>query len=310
MPRDALRTISVALIAVAITIAGSRVHASDGRIEINQTCAERTGCGPGDDPGFPVILAGAGSYVLTSDIVVSDPDQFGLIVAASHTWIDLRGFAIKGPVSCVNPGAICLPPGNGSGIISFAVPYTTVVNGTVRGFGIHGINLRESARVENVLAIDNAHDGVACTDGCLIRHVRAIRNGTIGISTEAHGVLVDNLVDGNGSNGILTNVGAVVVGNTVDANGTGGITTLAGGDVVNDNQVRRNKEHGIRASIGSIVEGNTVTENGTLGLFLNNAAGYGFNVIRPDTDVAGSGTVSAGAQNLGGNLCNGSTTCP
>ena len=51
--------------------------ASDGVIEINQTCAVQTGCidnsgGIGDTPGFPVTIEIPGSYVLTSNLVVSE----------------------------------------------------------------------------------------------------------------------------------------------------------------------------------------------------------------------------------------------
>jgi hypothetical protein len=309
VPHLASRTIVAALIAFAGALAVSRGEAADGRIEVNQACAETTGCGPNDSPGFPVTLS-SGAYELTSDLVVSDPNTSGIAIPSDHTWVDLRGFSIKGPTSCVYPGPVCTPPsGNGAGIIQFAGEYATVVNGTVRGFAAYGIFLRNRSRLDDVLVTENAADGVVCLNGCVIRRVRAIRNAGQGIDMGLQGVLLDSIADGNGSDGVESNEGAVIVGNTADNNGKGGIAALMGGQVVSDNQARRNRENGIRASVGGAVEGNTVTENVLLGLFLNNAAAFGFNVIRTDPAVPTSGTVNAGPQNLGGNLCNG-LLCP
>ncbi len=41
--------------------------ATDGVLEINQTCAVQTGCFAGDTAGFPVEIDVAGSYRLTSN---------------------------------------------------------------------------------------------------------------------------------------------------------------------------------------------------------------------------------------------------
>jgi hypothetical protein len=296
------------LIAVGLLVT-CRSYAAGGRIEINQACAVDTGCGPGDSPGFPVGI-GSGSYVLTSNLVVTDPATSALFVTGAHTWIDLRGFTISGPTSCASPGPACAPAGNGVGIFSTGAAYTTVVNGVVRGFATDGVQLRDHSRVSNILVSENGRSGITCGNGCVIRRVRAVRNGMIGISTLNHTILVGNIADGNGAAGISTMQGTVVTANTSDGNGGSGIDALAGGNAVHENQARRNADNGIRASAGAIVEGNTVTENAVRGLFLNNAAGYGFNVIRSDPGVPGSITVNAGPQNLGNNLCNGVTTCP
>jgi hypothetical protein len=45
--------------------------ASDGVLEINQTCAVETGCLAGDSPGFPVTISTAGSYRLTGSLNVT-----------------------------------------------------------------------------------------------------------------------------------------------------------------------------------------------------------------------------------------------
>ena len=58
--------VEILLVAVFASIAAPGA-ASDGVLEINQTCAVNTGCFPGDAPGFPVHLDGtpSKSYALT-----------------------------------------------------------------------------------------------------------------------------------------------------------------------------------------------------------------------------------------------------
>jgi hypothetical protein len=305
-----------AVLVVAAMAAAASARAGDGRIEINQTCAVRTGCTSSDPPGFPVELLSSGSYLLTSNLEVSDPNRSAILVNSDHVWIDLAGFTLQGPNACENPGPQCVLQGFGAGVVIITGSYTTVRNGTARGFGGGGILLYDHARVENVLVSENGGAGVTTNDGSLVRGVRAVRNLGVGISgfllTDADGkanVLVDNLIDRNQAHGLRTGEGAVVAGNLSDGNGGSGIEALVGAHAIHDNRVRRNSGNGIRASAGALVDGNTVTENAGLGLFLNPAAGYVFNVIRSDPAIGGSTTVNGG-QNLSGNLCNGSTTCP
>ena len=46
----------IATAMAALAIAPMAASASDGVLEINQTCATQTGCFPGDSAGFPVTL--------------------------------------------------------------------------------------------------------------------------------------------------------------------------------------------------------------------------------------------------------------
>jgi len=291
--------------------AGAPTRADDGRIEIDQTCAIETGCGPSDDPGFPITLS-PGSHVLTGNLQVSEPNTSAIfVVGARHVWIDLGGFTIQGP--CAEP----CTPGIGSGVEGFG-GYATVRNGSIRGFALAGIDLRgDHSRIEDLLVSGNGFAGIRCDDGSLVRRVRAVRNAGRGITTHqppaSTGIAIvfaDNLADRNAGHGIEAGEGSVVAGNLSDGNGGTGIEALVGGHAIHDNRVRRNAGNGIRASAGAVVEGNTAIENAGLGLFLNPAAGFGFNAIRSDPAVVGSATLNAGAQNLGGNLCNGATTCP
>jgi len=297
------------LAAVALSLAPPPATAAGGAIEINQACAIVTGCGDADSPGFPVTIY-AGRYVLTSDLVAPSPDTVAIQVNGALVWLDLNGFTLSGPTICTSPGPACAPTGVGSGILTVSSGYTTIVNGTVRGFGRDGIAVNGNCRVQDVVVIGNGRNGLSTGLGCVVRRVRAIRNGANGIVSGANGVLAHNLADGNAAAGMRGEQGSVFVDNTSDGNGAEGIGGYVGGNVVNANHARRNSLYGIRASAGAIVEGNTVADNGALGLFLNETAGYGFNVIRPSATVPGSASVSTSARNLGNNLCNGSTTCP
>ena len=88
------------------------------------------------------------------------------------------------------------------------------------------------------------------------------------------------------------------------ANGGVGIFANAG-SVVTRNAVNRNGSHGISTAAGVSVRGNNAYQNLGRGLSLGVGSGYGENVITGNT----MGTVFGGI-NAGGNVCNGSLTCP
>ena len=76
------------------------------------------------------------------------------------------------------------------------------------------------------------------------------------------------------------------------------------GSTISGNTAYQNGGDGIFAGTGSTVSGNTVRSNGGYGLNLIDAA-YRGNTISDNT----IGTVNGGV-NAGGNVCNGSLTCP
>lgn len=124
--------------------------ASDGVLEINHTCAATTGCFAGDAPGYPVTIAAAGSYRLTSNLTAPVAEN-GIEVEANDVWIDLNGFAVTGPYTC----GIGCPPGSGRaghGITETGSGgnLSGVRNGRVRGFQFDGIRLGSNARVVGV----------------------------------------------------------------------------------------------------------------------------------------------------------------
>ena len=104
-----------ALLAALLGVAlASGAHAGDGVLEINQACATATGCVAGDAPGFPVTL-GSGSFRLTGNLSVSDPDKNGIELLTAGATLDLNGFEVVGPVICTGTGStVSCSPGTGN----------------------------------------------------------------------------------------------------------------------------------------------------------------------------------------------------
>ncbi len=173
------------VVALSLLIVGwaSIASAVDGVIEINQVKAEAGGVTAGDTPGFPVTISERGSYILTSDLSVSDPNTTAIEETASFVAIDLNGFAVTGPVSCTGngPSLLCRPSGIGSGIVGMIG--ATVENGTVGGFASDAISLSYGVRVIDVRSVNNGGNGIVVGNGSLVRESIANRNVGSGIVT-------------------------------------------------------------------------------------------------------------------------------
>jgi hypothetical protein len=349
--------------------------ATDGVLEINQTCAVQTGCidnsgGIGDTAGFPVSIEIPGSYVLTSDLVVSDPNKDGIFIATAPVSIDLNGFEIRGPVSCTGSGStLSCDAGTGRGIRSNFVRQT-ISNGSVIRFGSDGIQLGGRSRVHGVVAERNGGDGIRTGANSLVTDSRAYRNegnglnigassvaklctsasnglngilaasgsivsesassqnGDDGISAEDGSTVSGNTANENEGTGISGGNGMLVSGNTVYLNGDNGISSPLGstvsgnatflnagngisvfsGSVVSDNASYENTLDGISADAGCTIQGNSLRGNDAWGLDIATpTSAYRENTITvSETNL---GTVDGGVD-AGGNVCNGSLTCP
>ena len=315
-----LLTLALALPALAV----------DGVLEINQTCAVNTGCFAGDAAGFPVtlpLLTGR-SYRLTSDLDVGDANSSGLFLGSPHISIDFNGFSLTNTA---------LVAGTGSGITAtlsgILVPYATIKNGVIRKWGSRGIDLgsAEGVRVENMTVEGTSGGAIEVGDDAQILSNRVSNNGgssSSGIVAGANSLISQNVVSGSGQAGIAGGGGCTISANTVSGSGSTGIaagdsSTVSGntayqngldgisaidGATVSGNTANQNGRHGIFAGGGSTVQSNTVRLNGFYGLNLVGSAGYRENVIT-GTVTATTGTVLSGV-NAGGNVCNGSLTCP
>lgn len=324
-----MRAVFLCVSVLCLTFARS-ADASDGVLEINQTCAVSSGCFSGDTAGFPVTIDGSAgrSYVLTSDLEVDDAGTDGIFISTARVSIDLNGFAMTGPTVCSGTPTTCSPTGSGSGIRAGLFTDGTfrevaVSNGAVHGFGLYGLFLREAAHVQNVRVTSNGATGIgvdlhSVVDGCVVE-----QNGDDGIKALGANVVTRTTASLNGGRGIYSGPGSTVIGNSVRDNGSIGIVGGGGlpgamGTLVADNSVRENGGDGIFMASGGTARGNTVTLNaddgidggdGTLILentIVDNGDAAGDDGIECDAGCAIRGNVVRSSEGFGLNLGAGS----
>src|SRR5262245_49352888 len=104
MPRRSrMRFLSytVALMAALAPLA----KATDGMLEINQTCALQTGCFPGDTPGFPVLVSSPGKYKLTGALDAWEGvanSVTAIVIDADNVAIDFNDCTVRAYRSCID----------------------------------------------------------------------------------------------------------------------------------------------------------------------------------------------------------------
>jgi len=182
------------LVAALSAAFGVPALASDGVLEINHTCATTTGCFAGDTAGYPVLITAAGSYRLTSNLTV--PAGTNGIEVANGVDIDLGGFEIAGPVSCLTG---CPAAGPGSGIVStlFGGSQCAVSNGKVRGFAEDGVRLGHQSEVRRVRVTDIARHGIQLGGASLAAENLVNRIGQNGVRFAVNSVLPSSLYRDN-----------------------------------------------------------------------------------------------------------------
>ena len=120
------------------------------------------------------------------------------------------------------------------------------------------------------------------------------------LSSPAGGALPG--VDSTSTTGVVK---VVIKNGIVTGFGADGIR-LANNSSVQNMTVAGNGNNGITTGSGSLVTGCLANDNGGFGLnFTDTTSGYSNDIINANT----GGTVNSGTS-LGGNLCNGSATCP
>lgn len=163
--------------------------ASDGLIEINQSCALTTGCFSGDAPGYPVEITQPGSYILTGDLV-HDPAQHGaasvITITADDVTLDLRGFSIRGTTTC-QAGA-CLA-GSVQGVSGLFRERVTVRNGRIVGVDSNCLVLSAEARVEDMAVSHCGLIGILVGANSIVQRCRVTSTGRTGLSSQPSGTL-------------------------------------------------------------------------------------------------------------------------
>jgi len=342
-----MRTVLLALVFVVLA---TPALATDGVLEINQTCAVQTGCFSGDTAGYPITIDGSAgrSYRLTSDLIVPDENTDGIKLSTSDIGIDLNNFTIIRS-GCEGATTDCTPvSGTGSGIeyASATNRGISVKNGSITGMGNSGVLLGEQAEATGLRVRWNRLDGISANKGSTVSGNTAYQNGDEGISAGTGSTVSGNTVYGNGDEGIFASSGSTVSGNTVYQNGDSGIFVNPS-STVSGNTAYNNGDDGIVASTASTVSGNTVNLNGDDGIFANTGStvsentaynnsgdgiatssgvtvqrnnvrsngGYGLNLgldsaYRENLITSNTTGSVIGGVNMFSNSCNGTTTCP
>ena len=225
-----------------LTLANMAV-ASDGVLEINQTCAVQTGCFAGDTAVFPVTISAGGSYRLTGSVTVPNPTTTAIVINSSFVTLDLGGFEIRGPVQCFGEPASCPSAQSGVGVNASNVGQVTVRNGIVRGLGGAGLLLGDVSRVEGVTSLWNGDVGSGVGRLSQVRNSTAQSNAGDGIGGNgANNTIVDSCTSfGNVGSGIRLDDGSSVLDSTVFANGLQGIQFPLQQGFIRGNMIRVNQ---------------------------------------------------------------------
>src|SRR5262245_36759187 len=85
------------LIAAAVHPAMSAEAQNEGVVLIDQNAALAGAVTPDDAAGFPVTLSRPGSYRLSGNLTIADPDTTAIEITTDNVTLDLNGFTISGP---------------------------------------------------------------------------------------------------------------------------------------------------------------------------------------------------------------------
>lgn len=246
-------------------LAASQLKAADGTLEINQSCASQ-GCFSGDNPGFPVEITTAGSYILTGSLFPADSG--GIEITAPHVSLNLNGFEIVGDDVTFESGINIL----------MGITNTEVSNGTIRDFGNAGVycekNFCHQSRFTGLRVISNGQGGLtmSSSNGVTVRDSHIEGNGFGGIFLAGLGIIVSGCTVMNNAGtdaGIRAGNYSIVSGNIVYNNAGHGIHTSDHSTVIG-NVVSYSGQHGINLGVESLVKNNTAHNNNqSAGKFVN-----------------------------------------
>ena len=169
---------------------------------------------PGDDPGFPVPITRAGSYRLSGNLRVTDPNTPVVLIAADNVTLDLNGFTIQGPrEQCFNRIVPVWCPGDSAAADGVRALFsaggrmhsnTVVVNGTVRGMVATGLVLGFNSRIERLhVAHNGGESGIVVFEGSIVSNSIVANNVESGIRGTA-ALVVGNVIHGNAQAGIVS----------------------------------------------------------------------------------------------------------
>lgn len=225
---------------------------------------------------LPFVISQPGSYYLTTNLT-GTAGQNGITITGARVTLDLMGFELRGV------------PGSLSGILMNPATSPHVLNGSITGWGLDGINGTNGGggTIELLRVSANGRHGISFNSGSQIRKCIVVGNGNVGILT-SNDVEVDDCVsNGNGTHGIQAGTGSTIrrcltvqnsaagiTGsginglNIIECNSefnSSGIATL-GQTIVKDSFARSNNAYGIAVGPGSTVQGCNASDNQNSGI--------------------------------------------
>ena len=308
--------------ALAAWVALAAAPALAGVVELDQTCAVEDGCFPGDAPGFPIQIAEPGSYRLTGNLEVPDENTTAIEITAHDVSLDLAGWTIVGVNTCAGYPTVCDRSGAGKGVDGAGSQGAWVHDGSVHGMGSFGIHLGRGALVTDVRAWHNGGSGLRLADHAVASRCLTQRNDGAGIRTDRHSSVSESQAHGSVGDGVSSFDGSSLSGLVVSQSGRG---AFASGSVVAASVATENLHTGITARRGALVR-SVASRNGVSGFGDNGASSAlaeltawsngSFGLQLGDSGVGGANVsangsaATTGGLDLGGNLCDGSTSCP
>jgi len=172
------------------------------------------------EPDCVLRLDRPGSYYLDRALA-AQAGKHGIVITASHVSLDLNGYAVSG----------C--PGSRSGIVVLAETGVVIRNGSVHGWGEHGIDASAcvGALIDTVRSTDNLGDGLRLGPNSSADAIRACDNAGNGIALAAGGTLHDCTSMTSGECGILAAESCRLIDCSASANTCDGINAGAGSTI-------------------------------------------------------------------------------
>jgi len=288
----------------------SAALAVDGTVLINQSTVTTglTGCPTGGH--FPIFICQPGSYRLSGNVTVPDANTDAIHITADSVTLDLNGFAILGPATCIQ-GTFpvqCSTTGVGVGVLSNTNDIS-VSNGTINGMGRAGIVLfGGGARVDGLRVANNA--GVCIGVHCDQYNPFLAGGGIIAV----HATISNCIVIGNAQHGIYASGSGMADRNTVSYNGGFGIVGsvldifngglgVNGALVATNNSVYSNGQDGINRV--ALAVNNTIIANVGFGLScaFGTSCAFEGNMFRLNGSNFDQGSTSLGHNFCGGTVC-------
>jgi hypothetical protein len=252
----------VLVCAVALVVPAAL--AVDGVVLINQNTSINglPGC---PHAGFPIQICQPGSYRLSGNLAVP-ANMAGIEINADKVTLDLNGFSITGPGTCL-PSAEsveCTTDGGYAGVYVSFQNQVTIRNGSVSGmtFGIYASG--QGLTIEEIHARHNRFHGISLGSdtsikAAVLRRNTAIQNGQNGIDAW-NAVVTENVVTTNGAHGLYVKNAQVSHNVSTYNKGTG---ISAATSTVLENTMNFNRAYGL--SVERVLYGSNMMTGNTQG---------------------------------------------